>query len=128
MQWRRNTPVSSIYSVGLGEYLDHPVFAEIDAAQQQLPTGCQSCVWQRLCNGGDLENRFSRERGFDNPSIFCDGLKMFYGHVLRFLVSNGYPREELMSQLIPADLPQDETPAVPMHAPAHAMPGHGTAG
>jgi uncharacterized protein len=43
-----------------------------------LPTGCRSCVESETCAGGYLPHRYSGQRSFDNPSIWCaDLLKLF---------------------------------------------------
>ena len=40
---------------------------------QQQPTAqqCRSCPELHVCGGGMVAHRWSAERGFDNPSIFC---------------------------------------------------------
>jgi sulfatase maturation enzyme AslB (radical SAM superfamily) len=30
------------------------------------------------CRGGDLEHRYSRHNGFDNPSVYCDSYKIIF--------------------------------------------------
>jgi uncharacterized protein len=89
--WRNSAPAANILDVTLREYLRQPFFDELYAASRSIPDECRLCEWQRLCRGGDLENRFSSSRGFNNPSIFCEGLKTFYEHAARFLVENGFP-------------------------------------
>ncbi len=46
-----------------------------------LPTGCRGCPEQDVCAGGHLPNRYSRARGFDNPSIWCADLLALLAHV-----------------------------------------------
>jgi uncharacterized protein len=42
------------------------------------PSGCIDCPERETCGGGCLPHRFSLERGFDNPSIWCaDILQLF---------------------------------------------------
>ena len=50
-----------------------------------LPTGCQSCVERDTCGGGYLPHRFSRSRGFDNPSVWCADLLRLFAHIRRRL-------------------------------------------
>jgi uncharacterized protein len=50
-----------------------------------LPEGCRSCLERDTCGGGYLPHRHSRERGFDNPSVWCADLLAFFGHVRRWL-------------------------------------------
>ena len=43
-----------------------------------LPAACHGCTEQETCAGGYLPHRYSRARGFDNPSVWCaDILKIF---------------------------------------------------
>jgi|ERR1041385_981396 len=46
-----------------------------------LPAGCQSCVERDTCGGGYLPHRFSRSRGFDNPSVWCADLLRLFAHI-----------------------------------------------
>jgi uncharacterized protein len=46
-----------------------------------LPTGCHGCVEQDTCAGGHLANRYSRARGFDNPSVWCADLLKLFAHI-----------------------------------------------
>ncbi len=45
-----------------------------------LPTGCRSCRERDTCAGGHLPNRYSRARGFDNPSIWCADMLALFDH------------------------------------------------
>jgi uncharacterized protein len=43
-----------------------------------LPGACHGCPEQTTCSGGYLPHRYSSQRGFDNPSVWCvDMLKLF---------------------------------------------------
>ena len=42
---------------------------------------CKSCEYRLACGGGFLPHRWSTERGYDNPSVYCDDLKDIFGHV-----------------------------------------------
>jgi uncharacterized protein len=44
----------------------------------RLPSACVDCPERETCGGGCLPHRFSLDRGFDNPSIWCaDILQLF---------------------------------------------------
>ncbi|RAK69105.1 radical SAM protein [Phenylobacterium kunshanense] len=90
--WYRTAPVFDIRTTPLREVLAHPIFAEVDRLQQSLPTACGDCRWRAACGGGDIENRFAADTGFDNPSVYCDAYRHFYQQVTETLVRNGYPR------------------------------------
>jgi len=46
-----------------------------------LPQGCRSCPERDLCGGGYLPHRYSKARGFDNPSVWCADLLDIFSHV-----------------------------------------------
>jgi uncharacterized protein len=42
------------------------------------PDACRSCRDFKICGGGYMPHRYSRARGFNNPSVWCaDILKLF---------------------------------------------------
>jgi uncharacterized protein len=49
----------------------------VDALSQE----CRDCSLVRVCGGGYLPHRYSSERGFDNPSIYCADLTKLIRHV-----------------------------------------------
>ena len=40
----------------------------------QLNSKCLICKYQLACGGGHIASRWSKERRFDNPSVYCDQL------------------------------------------------------
>lgn len=97
--FRGLTRQMDVLSDTLSDFLADPAVASLRAAAHTLPTSCGSCVWAKLCGGGDLENRLGPDGSFDNPSIFCEALQAFYLKGATYLVENGYPRDELMARL-----------------------------
>lgn len=99
LEWYARSPVAAIADTSLREVLSHPIFGAIEEQMQRLPTECSDCEWRVACRGGDLENRYSHAKGFDNPSIYCDAYKTFYTQLCDLLVRNGYPADELHRRL-----------------------------
>ncbi len=97
--WQQAAPVANLETTSLANYLRASCFEELYTAMQTPPDGCRDCLWLGICGGGDIENRWSSDRRFNNPSIFCEGLKMFYQRVVGYLVSNGYPLESIGRRL-----------------------------
>jgi uncharacterized protein len=55
-----------------------------------VPQGCRSCPERETCGGGHLPHRYSRARGFDNPSVWCADLLALFTHIrARMGISNG---------------------------------------
>jgi uncharacterized protein len=40
-----------------------------------LPQACTGCRWSDVCAGGHLTARHSLSRGFDNRSVYCEGIQ-----------------------------------------------------
>lgn len=95
LQWYSTTPQFKIENNRLQEVFADPVFQFLESQAQTLPTKCTNCRWSKICRGGDLENRFSKDRGFDNPSVYCETYKEVYQGICDMLVGNGYPQSEV---------------------------------
>ena len=46
-----------------------------------LPTGCRDCADKAVCGGGYPPHRYSRQREFDNPSVWCADIKRLLRHI-----------------------------------------------
>lgn len=99
LKWRSQLPRATVRDVTLLEYPSSDFYTELFVAMTNLPAQCQSCRWKRICRGGALENRFSEANGFDNPSVYCEGLQYYFGHVEQRLKEGGYPEEQIEAQL-----------------------------
>jgi uncharacterized protein len=51
----------------------------------RLPTACEDCPERDTCGGGCLPHRFSMERGFDNPSIWCADILQLFARMRKLL-------------------------------------------
>ncbi len=70
------------------DFLDIARLSTLHAEVMQgvpLPTGCRACPERLTCGGGYLSTRYSRERGFDNPSVWCADLLALFTHIRRRL-------------------------------------------
>jgi uncharacterized protein len=116
LQWQRKIPKVHVSQITLREHFERPIFEEIEGHFANLAPKCQKCAWKLYCNGGDLENRFSSNNGFDNESIFCEGLKLFYEHVAERLVKDGYPPQLIYDRLTDMGKTLDARELVKSHA------------
>lgn len=55
----------------------------------ELPTDCTDCVWNNICHGGRLVNRFSKAKRFDNKTVFCSSMKLFLSRAAAHLMAAG---------------------------------------
>ena len=51
-----------------------------------LAQACRACPEGTTCAGGHLPHRYSRARGFDNPSVWCADLLKIFSHLRQRLV------------------------------------------
>jgi uncharacterized protein len=90
---------ASVFDASLvqAEVLNRFRLASVNA--QSLPDECTSCAFQNTCHGGQLTHRFSLERLFNNPTIYCGELKRFYQEVCTKLVQSGVPATQIAEVL-----------------------------
>lgn len=55
--------------------------------EHSLSNKCRNCCIKNICGGGMLAHRFSKNRGFDNPSVYCFDLFLLIKHIQNDLVS-----------------------------------------
>lgn len=79
---------SNVNNTTLEKYLSIPLFQEIAFALENVHEDCKKCEWVKICRGGSITNRFSIKNGFNNASVYCEGLKVFYRGVLDYLKEN----------------------------------------
>jgi uncharacterized protein len=89
---------SDLISLGLNIRNTHPRDALI--AQQRhlqnlrtevVPKDCRDCTFVDFCRGGQATHRFSRDKQFDNPSIYCDSLYELFFRATRYLIGKNVP-------------------------------------
>jgi uncharacterized protein len=90
----------SIFNSSLKEFLNLPIFKELDYFFSNSPKACKKCCWEKICGGGTIVNRFSRSNRFNNPSIYCDGLKLFYANLMQYLLNSGFSKQQIYKNLI----------------------------
>ena len=64
-----------------------------------MPESCEQCCWSKVCKGGYLIHRYSKEKGFKDKSIYCEALKKFYGRAASYLLKEGISLKTLESKL-----------------------------
>ena len=90
---------ANVNTTTLKEFLNTNMFTAIKDGQQNLPTICQECCWQKICGGGAIVNRFNKTNFFQNPSVFCNGLQLLYKQFVSYLISNGFSVDEISNKL-----------------------------
>lgn len=61
-----------------------------------LNASCQICEFKRQCGGGHICTRWSKERRFDNPSVYCEQLKAIFSFAAQ-IINNNERRSDIAS-------------------------------
>lgn len=61
----------SIFSDSLLDIVRSHAYEDYYRQQQPTASTCRVCPELKICGGGMVAHRWSDERGFDNPSVFC---------------------------------------------------------
>ncbi|MGO9005968.1 MAG: radical SAM protein [Beijerinckiaceae bacterium] len=72
---------SSVFANQLQDVQDDPRWLGAFKASLTLPEVCRACEFLDGCGGGHLAQRWSAERQFDNPSVYCDSWKRILNHI-----------------------------------------------
>ncbi|WBX74921.1 radical SAM protein [Tenacibaculum ovolyticum] len=67
---------------------------------------CLECPLKEVCKGGRLVHRYSKENGFNNPSIYCNDLIKLIAHIQKFFISC-YPdlnKKENIEEISPDEI------------------------
>lgn len=68
-----NDPLQAIF--------DDPTWLKIYDVSSQIPETCQQCRHLHACGGGHISQRWSPDKGYDNPSVYCDDYQKIFDHL-----------------------------------------------
>lgn len=73
----------SVLSNNLDDIFDNPIFELYYNSHKEnfLAEKCRKCCIKSVCGGGMLAHRFSKGRGFTNPSVYCFDLFLLIKHI-----------------------------------------------
>jgi len=60
----------------IADILAHPEYLDYVTSQRPTAPECQKCAFRSVCGGGMPLYRYSGQRGYDNPSIYCEDHKL----------------------------------------------------
>lgn len=66
-----------VFRHGFAEFARHPGVLARQAGINGVSETCRRCPVVKSCGGGLYAHRYSAERGFDNPSVYCADLRSF---------------------------------------------------
>lgn len=72
---------TDIFRHSLQAMHDEPRWSEAYRASTRLCRTCLDCEYLDACGAGHIAQRWSNERRFDNPSVYCDSWKRIFDHI-----------------------------------------------
>lgn len=72
---------TTVFANALQDMQKDPRWIEAYEASMSLNEKCRSCEYLDACGGGHLAQRWSPERKFDNPSVYCDSWMRIFDHI-----------------------------------------------
>jgi len=80
----QNTGLNVVYN-SFDEALQERIIESRQSGVNQLCAICRDCKYMRECAGGYFPHRYSNERQFDNPSVYCEDLFWLLDNIERKL-------------------------------------------
>ncbi len=71
----------NIFSNKIDDALDSELVQLFVDSHRNLCKTCLDCSIKHICGGGRINQRYSKETGFDNPSVYCQDIKMLVAHI-----------------------------------------------
>jgi len=77
---------TNVASESISEALKTDLASLYQRSHKVLSKQCQHCKIQEVCGGGYLPHRYSKQNGFDNPSVYCNDLLKIITHLQNSLL------------------------------------------
>ncbi len=71
----------NVFTDGFDAAARHTMVKLRQSGMDQLCDTCRDCAVVKICGGGYIPHRYSEERGFDNPSVYCRDLEKLIRHI-----------------------------------------------
>jgi uncharacterized protein len=78
---------SNVSSHSFDQALETPLARMYINAHKMLSDQCTLCPINQVCGGGSIQNRYSAENGFNNPSVYCKDLIKLITHIQNRIVN-----------------------------------------
>jgi uncharacterized protein len=85
----------NIGSNSFDEALKAPAIMSRQMGAASLCSTCRACAFLDVCGGGYQPHRYSKTRGFQNPSIYCQTIQLLVHRIATLM------KEELAGAAIP---------------------------
>jgi uncharacterized protein len=83
----------NIFDHAIDDIRGEPRWQAAREASINICATCRQCKFMNACGGGYLPHRFSKQNGYDNPSVYCDDLYATFEHIQATLAEQVYLRK-----------------------------------
>ncbi|CNI66782.1 cyclophane-forming radical SAM/SPASM peptide maturase XyeB [Yersinia bercovieri] len=91
--------IGHVSEINLSDVINSPQFQEYVSIGKSLPTECTGCIWENVCAGGRIMNRFSPEERFNRKSVYCYSMRSFLSRASAHLLNMGIKEERIMAAI-----------------------------
>ncbi|EJF90361.1 radical SAM protein [Bartonella tamiae] len=91
--------IGNIKDFKLEDFMASQQYKMYISATEYVPSECQDCIWRNPCSGGALQNRYSKENGFSNKTIYCGTNRSILSRVSEYLIIKGVDESKIMSNI-----------------------------
>lgn len=91
--------VGHVRDLSLTSVLKNSSVEEYLSLSGELPDDCVDCVWNNVCHGGRLVNRFSQAKRFNNKTVFCSSMRVFLSRAAAHLMATGIDERAIMENI-----------------------------
>jgi uncharacterized protein len=71
----------NIMTHSLQQVTQDPLWQEVYYRSLNLASQCNRCELKKICGGGPMVSRWSNDRRFDNPSVYCEDYQTIIRHI-----------------------------------------------
>jgi len=71
----------NVASVEIEDIFKQKLYRELNPTEMEVSSACRQCQVFRYCKGGFISHRFSTERRFSNPSVYCSVWFSLISHI-----------------------------------------------
>lgn len=94
----------SVHENEIMDLMNNPMAELYYNSKKRLCEKCNKCQLVDICSGGYLINRYDKNNGFDNPSIYCKSLAYFITNVQNMIANFTNPSMDENQRIEPLNL------------------------
>lgn len=84
----------NIYNSSISDVINTDEFKKYTKTSMPISETCKSCEHIHVCGGGMPLYRWSKENGFNNPSVYCEDHKVVINEIKKYLIDNSLISEQ----------------------------------